>query len=447
MVDSPAVRTAEPTLDSCELRRPIVKVRFFCLCLAAALLIACGPQPEPPATEVELRASPTALAGAGSTPSPSPAPTRVSIWLSWTSAELAALAPLIDVYRQEHPGVEFALAFYPPDELLQAYRDHPAGADPAILIGPSHWGLDLWQEGAIQDLRTQISPTVWSRLYPLSEASVEYGGTRFGIPLRLNGDVLFRNAQRADTPAETVTAWIAAIRRSSVGAQEGAALDLGFHISAPFMAACGGQVVGGLQGLSVDPAAGVCWMVLLQNLGRWTLVVMNSDQDRELFHSQLATWIVEEAANAQAMREALPANSVSVDDWPIYPPTGLRLAGFTWSEAGFVSAGLSPERVEQAASFLSFLAGREAQSALAQAAGVFWLPVDTGAVPADPLAVSALRAVLAGMPRPMVSGEPPEIHLLEQAVRASAIQGTGPNLAWQSLEDAWTGGWIESEGG
>jgi NADPH:quinone reductase-like Zn-dependent oxidoreductase len=79
----------------------------------------------------------------------------------------------------------------------------------------------------------------------------------------------------------------------------------------------------------------------------------------------------------------------------------------------------------------------ESQQALLNAPGTHWRTVRTDMDAVDPWKDQLLQALRSGVLRPVVPGVPPEMELLERAARAVALQGTDPDLAWQTAVDSY----------
>jgi hypothetical protein len=90
-----------------------------------------------------------------------------------------------------------------------------------------------------------------------------------------------------------------------------------------------------------------------------------------------------------------------------------------------------------AIAFLNSLIQPESQQALLDAPGTRWRTVLTDLEPIDPWKAQLLDALRSGVLRPVMSALPPVAEILERAARAVAVQGTEPELAWQTALDSY----------
>lgn len=374
--------------------------------------VALPPSPRPP--------TPTAPATPG-LPAPS---ATVTVWLAWEADDLAALRRLLQVFMADHPEVGVRLVYYPPAELHAAYRAAAGRPDgPTVVIGPSEWGVPLWQDGLTQDLAGLLAPGVRQGLFPVSLSLVTYGEIALGVPLSLEGVVLYANRDLMPETAARVEDLVALPANPDQDPPPPGVPDFGFRFIGSWLSACQGEWLDVRARPAFDTAGGACWLELLRVLAPEGAFVQNSDDDRQRFEAGQAPWLIDGTWNLPHLAAALDPQSLAIDAWPVHRPTSLPLAGFTWTENAYVTSGLPPADLEAAWELLRFLAAPDAQTVLADPLGAARLPVAREAVVADRLMAEALRAITRGVPYPL----PGEIALfaepLEQAARTYIRQG------------------------
>ena len=343
---------------------------------------------------------------------------------------MTALNELIRAFQSDRPAATFAVAYVRADELRQTIEQAAAeGKLPSLFFGPSTWGPELLQAGMIRDLADQRVDQIRAIVHSLAWSQVIQGDSVLGLPVQLDGDVLYRNRELAPVPAATVEGLVESSRGFRGTQAVGMNLDYGYSTIVPFGTACGGQLIqpGSLPDL--QGALGPCWLALLQELSRAGPVAFNSDLDREAFRSGQAGWLIESTELYETLAAELGQATVAVDPWPIYEASGEPLAGFVWSESLYFRNGMEHAETKLAWEFATFLLSAESQQALSSPVGAGNLPVHAGIFPLVGVYGQMYQALLGGVPRPL---DPPAVEIaeiLERAARAVAVQGTSVEIA------------------
>lgn len=335
-------------------------------------------------------------------------------------------------FQARHPGVSFSLVYVPRDSLLERFQQAlQAGEQPTLLLGPSSWAPALWRGGWLldatplltQDLQEAVQPAAWS------QAVVD--GATAGVPLSLEGVVLYRNAGLVERSPATVTDLVEAASALRGGGRVGASLDFGLLYSAANLAACGGRLFDAEGGLALDVDSGTCWLALLQRLGRAGPAVVDAEEDRQAFEEGRSAWLVESTEHRRDLLAALPAGGLRVDPWPVYEVTGEPLRGFLWTENAYLPLTASGPDLEATWSFVQFLLDPGNQQFLSDPLGAGRIPVVVGVEPLDPLAREIQAALTGGEPRPFALEGETDLRPLVSAVRLAALQGGDPRVAME----------------
>lgn len=407
-------------------------LKLLGVALIAASLWACS-EPEPISTPTPV------IADSGPTPAPTPdlQPTSemagsVSLWVTWKPEGVRALNELIESFQSRNPGISFAVSYIPADELRAAMEEAgAAGTLPSLILAPSMWAAELFESGLTQDLSDQPTDEFRAMVHPLPWAQATHQGQVLGIPVRMHGNVLYRNRELARIPASTLDGLVQADLRLRGTFNEGVAQDYGFQVAAPFAAACGGQLM--LDGSAPDlkdPVAR-CWLELLRDLAPAGPVVFNSEQDRELFEAGQAGWLIESTEIFDKLSEALGEGELTIDRWPVNQKTGESLAGYVWTENIYFSSDLKPEDFDPAWEFVAFLLSEESQLALSNPNGAAHIPVHISSPPLPGHVGQMHSALLQGTALPTLDLRPEYIEVLERAARAVSVLGTPVELALQ----------------
>ncbi len=354
----------------------------------------------------------------------SPLSGRVSVWLDWGPEEMSSLVGLVEAFRVLHPRVQVSLTYFPADELEAAVANPTEGfAPPTLLIGPDAWGPGLWLSGRIQDVADLFAPGLRQSLLPVAVSQVVYGEAVLGVPLELQGVVLFVNRQRMPMSAPDLSALIDAAARSRT------TLDYGFAFTGGFLHTCGTELLDEKGNPAFGGEGGVCWLDLLRTLALAGPVAYNSDEDFDRFAEGEAAWLIDGTWQRHRLLDSLSEAALAIDPWPVYAFTGRPLAGFVWTENAYLVEGLGPEDREANWEFVRFLVSLQAQQALADPQGAAHLPVTAGVLTSDPLMSQAMVALESGVPHPIR----PEVALyglpMERSIYAVLRQGADLNLA------------------
>lgn len=413
--------------------------RLIITALAIPLLVmiaSCGeaaesPRPsETPTPPIALAPASTATAPVTSTTQAGPSSGSVRLYFDWSPPEIQALEDLLADFQRDHPGIEIHLTYIPEADLQSRSLTALEGADgPTLLMGPSIWGPELASQGLIRDIGESLSPEMIARIHSMAWSQVEAGERIIGLPIEMKGIVLYRNdAIIGDRPG-SVDELVLAAQAARSSEVVGASLDFELRNVLPFLQTCGGQV-------NLDPdqppftlEAGLCWLRLLNRLGRSGPTVFGGPEDLIAFREGRSALLIESSDLLPQLRAELGEDNVQIDPWPRYPLSEADLRGYVWTETIYFSAAMSQADFEASWALATFLLAPESQQALASARDVAHqsvlidLPVD------DPTSARLRRIFEAGVPLPP-SGmleriEPP----LRTTVRLVVGAGGDPQLA------------------
>jgi ABC-type glycerol-3-phosphate transport system substrate-binding protein len=359
------------------------------------------------------------------------------VWLAGNAADLASFGQRAEAFSAKYPEVRFHVSYYASGELLATLAAISPSERPTILIGPSTWGPDLLQSGEIHTLPEASVGAPPPGILPVAWESVGVDGEVFGVPLSLSGTVWYRNLRLAPDPSPTVEDWVSKGMALRGRGAAGAALDLNYLTIAPWFWACHGSVLAQNAHVEIEVQAGPCWIRLVSVIARAGEIAADAQGDRKVFLEGRAGWLIDDTEADAEILSALGAEFVRVDPWPVYGLSGLAIPGFVWTEAAFLVSGSDAAQRSMAIAFLNSLIQPESQQALLDAPGTRWRTVLTDLEPIDPWKAQLLDALRSGVLRPVMSALPPVAEILERAARAVAVQGTEPELAWQTALDSY----------
>lgn len=403
----------------------------------AGLVASCQVNPSTPTAQDNILPSATVtstVVSTSQTPQETPPSASlqgtVRIWLSWNSVELRSLHRVIDRFLEQNPATKFSIVYFPEDELIPALESlDDTSLGPSIVFAPSSWGPWMWSQGWVVDIADRIDEELDSNVHPLAWSQVTYQNARIGLPLELQGVVLYRNRELAGTAPASVQGWVDAARQLKEEGKVGIALDLGFDFTASQIDACDGSLFTEAGVASIDNPQSRCWLELLALIRQASRVTANTDEDSALFETGQAGWVIDGTWNARRYEEAVGIQNLLVDLWPLYQVTDRHLAGFVWTENSYLIKDLSDLDAEASWAFMRFLLTPEAQGMLSQASNADHLSVLAGLESSDILQRELTAALFQGVPRPLLVDLDVYRAPLESAVDVVAVQGADPDLA------------------
>lgn len=377
----------------------------------------------PPAPLPVMAATPTALRTA-----------QIAIWTDWDPVELTALRAVLALYSEDHPEVEFSLAFYPPAELLDAYLNCLVqGGCPSILIGPSSWSPLLVEQGGVSDVSAFIDTQLQRDLYPIAWSQVDYGGMTTGLPLELQGVVLYRNASLVPTRSSQLSGLIRDADALRTERLLPSPFDFSFTNTMPFITACGGSPFSPQGDLAIDNDAGLCWLALLSNWGAAGRVVIDSTDDRAAFIAGTSGWLIDSSLEFQALTRALGSTDLKVDPWPALDATGEPLKGFVWTENIYLAPQAGMDELEASWEFARFLFDPAAQALLSDPAGPAHIPVQESIILQDPAQQTISDMLRSGVAYPLRTDLARFIAPVNTLVSSVVQKGADPQQALDAL--------------
>jgi ABC-type glycerol-3-phosphate transport system substrate-binding protein len=433
-------RLVKPRQNSTIIRALQRLMLLVALCLPACSVL------QPTDDDPRLQgSSPTAAATRTPTAMPTPTPVVVSgtviIWHSWEEAQMPALLRRIDDFQQRYPDVQFDVLYVPALDLKAAFENASIeGRAPTLLIAPADWGGTFFEAGWVTDLSALAAPELLNRLNAAAVNQGRYKGALFGIPVRIDGVVLYRNSRLVPVSAATFDELVELSRRVEGGEEVGAYLDRSNYFSAGHLYGLGGALMDDLGQPVFDDERGRAWIELLRSFELAGPVDFFSDTDVQLFKEGRVGVIVEHTRRRAELVEAIGDFNLAIDPWPVH--ANGTLAGFVQSEMLYLTPRALSEEHAISWMFLQEMLSPLAQSDLAASGSI---PAISGA-PAvgaagamqidDDLIEEAMLALVDGVPYPVA----PEFQYypaaLDAALRSVFEHGALPEQALNEAADS-----------
>lgn len=357
--------------------KKIKRIPQFVAIVSVIVCASCSPpMTESPTAVVIPSTSTSSPIPPSPTPTLDPRPTTTSvpdvqgtiqIWLDWTADEIKAIKPHLNAFREIFPLVQIEISYYTPDEILEKYKQGVSdGNAPDILIGKSQWGRQLYKEGLVRIITDRIPSGMVEIVYPVAWESVREGNEYYGLPLSMDGIVLYRNPEIVDAPVETLELMVAKLSELEGENKVGTVVDLGFLYTGAYFSTCDGELLDQGGHLTLTREAVECWLRLLKTFGESGSGTQNTDVDLNTFMNGGSGWLVEGSWIVDELISEFGEQGVAVDPWPRYSAVSENLTGYAWTRNIYFSSSLSDQEFDAAWVFARYLLTEEVQTSAAQ---------------------------------------------------------------------------------
>ncbi len=331
-----------------------------------SLVSACGRGTSLESTLTPTRTSqPRPILMATPTSTPRVISGTVTIWHSWEDAYLPALLRRIAAFQEIYPSVQFDVRYIPAIDLRASFEQAASeGWGPTLLLAPAGWGPQLYEKGMVADLSPMVGAEVLEPLNPSAVDCGRYGQALLSLPVDVRGVVLYRNRRIIPEAPATWENLLSQAKAATQGKTFGAMFDRSFFFSGAHLYGIGGQLMTA-EGLpAFNDASGLRWINLLQSFDQAGAPVFASDEDLTRFEEGNVGMIVEGTWNRQALAEAIGAENLAIDPWPLVGEG--TLSGFIQSEGIYLTPRALEEEHEISWMFLKFFLAPESQAMLAE---------------------------------------------------------------------------------
>jgi len=329
---------------------------------------------------------------------PPPIVGTVTLWHSWSESETLALEAIVAAFQRAYPDVRFDLLYIPREALLSRFEAAAySGGGPALLLGPAEWGLRLYDGGLLADLSPFATPQFLASLNPAALAAGRYRQAIVGLPYAQRGVVLYRNRSIIPTPAVSWNDLLSAAQAATRDGTVGAVFERSAFFSAAHLNGIGGYLMDANGYPAFNNASGRQWLDLLSTFGQAGPTAFNSDRDVQLFEQGQAGYIVEGSWRRAELAQAIGADNLAIDPWPLYGKGSL--SGFVQVDNVFLNAHVQGGDQLAALQFIGYLLTPEVQIRLAETG---LIPSLRGISVRDPLIQSSMAAFERGTPYPLV---------------------------------------------
>ena len=356
-------------------------VLIISLFLAAILNAGCADLNQPtlsaPSPTIPVASTPTAPA----TPTQVVISGTVSIWHSLEDPYITALLRQIDTFQKIYPDVHFDVTYIPNIDIKASFKQAASdGYAPSLLLGPGEWGPEFFDENLITSIKDAISAEVLNNLNSAAVDAVKYQGELIGLPLTIEGVVLYRNRDIISSSPASFHELISLSQDATQGDVIGAYLDRSYLYSGGHLEGLGGSMMDESGMPTFNNEQGLSWLELLQSFELAGPTDYFTDQDFQQFKDGRVGFLIDNTQRRTELVEGLGVDRVVIDPWPLHDDG--HLSGFVTVDNIYLTPRALDEKHNVSLRFAEYMITPDSQSLFAE----------TGLIPA----ISGSPVVLAG---------------------------------------------------
>jgi maltose-binding protein MalE len=366
--------------------------------------------------------------------SPPPAGSSVTIWHSWGLTETDALQSIVQSFQRLYPDVTFSLQYIPLDDLFSKYYEAAyLGEGPSLLLGPSKWGAELFNETLITNLKPYVPEDYLTNINPAALSSGEYRDSLISLPLSQQGLLMFRNSSIISTSPSSMDELTILSHDATHSGIVGSYLERGSYFSSPAIIGLGGHLMDENGYPAFNDAFGLEWFDLLEAYDKAGAVTFNTNLDLDKFKQGRVGIIIDGSWNISMLAQSIGTDNLAIDPWPTYG-TG-HMSGWVVADSIYLNTSTIGNDRFAALSFMGYLLDPNVQMHLAE---VGHIPSVMTTQPRDTFIQQAMVAFSRGEPYPYATDESLLSiywNALDIAIKDVFEHGIEPAMALQMAEN------------
>jgi maltose-binding protein MalE len=365
----------------------------------------------------------------------------VSIWHSLDDQHLPWLLKGVNEFQSQYPHVQFDISFVPALDLETSYEIASSeGRQPMILIGPASWGPELYDQGWVADISGLASNDIIDRLNAAALGASQYANALIGLPISMEGVVLYRNPSLIFERANTLDDMISLARHANRGDVRGAWLERSFYYSGGHLSGLGGELMDSNGYPAFNDEFGIEWVNLLRTFELMGPTEFFGDNDLQAFRENRAGYLIESTAIRKSLSDAVGTTNIAIDPWPIFENGSL--SGYVEAENIYLSPDALSIPGVPAWEFVETLYSADMLNSLAATGMIPAIKASAAFAPGsgisinDDLTRQAMIALEDGVTYPVVAEMdfyPPQMNIALQSIFFDNVE---PEAALQSAEEA-----------
>ncbi|BAL80511.1 sugar ABC transporter substrate-binding protein [Caldisericum exile] len=302
---------------------------------------------------------------------PKAQPVTLTIWHSWSGAELDVLNDAIAKYNQKHPEVTINQLQVPFDQLQNKYQtEAAAGGGPDILVGPADWIGAFTNANLIAPLDSYFDSTFLADYVQGALDQVKFKGHMMAFPESTECVALIYNKSLVPNVPKDTNELITLVDSLSKGDTYGFVYNSGFYFTAGYFFAAGMKLFDDNYNAVVNQGdGGVIALNFLKKLASDPHFIVANDYGKadSMFKEGKAAMIINGPWAVGDYTKAL-GDKVGVAPMPVLADTGKPFAPFVNTKDFFVNANISETQKKAAIDFIKFMVSPEIEQEFFQKA-------------------------------------------------------------------------------
>lgn len=355
----------------------------------------------------------------------------VSLWHSLMENEMESLKEVAAAFQEMNPNVEFDFLYTPNSDIKSKFEAAAAnGGGPSILIGSAEWGPAFYDALLVHDVSEFASDELLATINPAALGVVQYSDALVGLPLKLKGVLMFRNASLVPEAPTTFDELVEMAQAATSADVVGAYLEYGLFFSASHLHALGGALMDSDGNPTFNDEKGVEWVEMLKRFKEAGPVENNTDNDVNLFLEGRSGILIDGLWNAAHLAEAIGSENLVIDPWPS------DMSGYVQTDNIYLNANLESYSLECSWAFMEYLLSPEGQMLFSDPDLAGNVPAIVGLKITEPIQQQAMTAFAGGIAFPVIPEMGAYWGPVNDALLAVVEEGADPAEALQTAHDA-----------
>ncbi len=295
---------------------------------------------------------------------PKPQPVSLTIWHSWSGAELDVLNEAIAEYQKQHPEITINQLQVPFDQLQNKYQtEAAAGGGPDILVGPADWIGNFAKANLIAPLDSYFDAAFLADYVPGAIEQVKFNGSMMAFPQSTECVALIYNKSLVQNLPKDTNELVTLVDSITQGDTYGFVYNSGFYFTAGYFFAAGMKLFDANSDAIVSQGdGGVKALTFLKNLASDPKFIVANDYGKadSMFKEGKAAMIINGPWAVGDYTNAL-GDKVGVAPMPVFAETGNPFAPFVNTKDFFVNANINDTQKKAAVDFIKFMVSKDVE--------------------------------------------------------------------------------------
>lgn len=366
-------------------------------------------------------------------------PITITIWHSWSGAELDVLNDAISKYTAAHSNVTINQLQVPFDQLKNKFQTSAAaGEGPDILVGPADWIGAFTKANLIAPIDPYVDSDFLSHYVKGAVGQVTLNGKMMAMPESTECVAMVYNKDLVKNLPKDTDSMITLADSLQTGDTYGLVYNTGFYFTAGYFFAAGMKLFDANNNSIVSQGdGGVKALNFLKKLSDDPKIIAANDYGKadSMFKEGKAAMIINGPWAVGDYVKALGADKVGVAPMPSFSVTGKPFAPFVNTKDFMINANSDDAHKKAAMDFVKFMTGKEIEQEFFEKAKHIPSNVDVD-TSSDPIVNGFLEQMKNGVPMPIISEMGAVWDPMQTAIDSVLAGKATPEDAIKTAQDA-----------